>query len=136
MVVLVWSLMVRVLRVRMVLGRWLSAVIECSSLVDLLSCRGWGHLLVLPCGGARAGAAGAGAAADRWQPAGEVVPYEIVGRRAREPQGPGERPPPLCELETTRVGVQVCPSARQPMTRVRDKITGSTGQLVPGRHDA
>jgi hypothetical protein len=41
MVVLVWWLLV-------VLGRWLSAVIECSSLVDLLSCWEWGHVLVLP----------------------------------------------------------------------------------------
>jgi hypothetical protein len=40
------------LGVQMVLGRWLSAVIECSSLVDLLSCWGWGHVL--------------GDAADRW----------------------------------------------------------------------
>jgi hypothetical protein len=66
MVVLVWSLTVRVLTVRMVLGRWLSAVIECSSLVDLLSCWGWGHLLVLPCRAARDGAGGARAALDRW----------------------------------------------------------------------
>ncbi|BEP16479.1 hypothetical protein acdb102_47900 [Acidothermaceae bacterium B102] len=60
---------------------------------------------------------------------GDVVPYEIVGGRAVEPEGPRERPPPLCELETTRVGVQVCPSARQPVTRI-----GSKGAL--DRHDA
>jgi hypothetical protein len=110
MVVLVCRLGMR----SVVLGRWLSAVIECSSLVDLLSCWGWGHVVVLVVAGA-----GHAAGAARL---GEVVPYEIVGRRAREPQGPGERPPPLCELETTRVGVQVCPSARQPMTRVRDEL--------------
>src|SRR5438874_3095030 len=120
MVVLVWRLEVPLLLlvgVALVERCWVSAVIECSSLVDLLSCWGLGRVgrvvpveLLLGC---------------------EVVPYEIVGRRAVEPEGSRERPPPLCELETTRVGVQICPSARQSMTRVRYEVSGSTDDLVP-----
>jgi hypothetical protein len=67
---------------------------------------------------------------------GHVVPYEIVGGRTVEPQGPDERPPPLCELKTTRVGVQICPSARQPVTSVGDKVGERAVDLVPDRHDA
>ena len=119
-----------VLVLGLVLKCWLSGVIECSSLVDLLSCWGWGH--VVRRGDVGQGTAGRAAAARL----GEVVPYEIVGRRAREPQGPGERPPPLCELETTRVGVQVCPSARQSMTRVGDQPGRHLTGLAPDRHDA
>jgi hypothetical protein len=66
----------------------------------------------------------------------EVVPYEIVGGRAVEPKGPRERPPPLCELETTRVGVQICPSARQPVTRVGNDIGEWITDIPPDRHDA
>jgi hypothetical protein len=65
-----------------------------------------------------------------------VVPYEIVGGRALEPQGLGERPPSLCEIETTRVGVQVRPSARQPMTMIRNKLGNCSAKTVPDRHDA
>jgi hypothetical protein len=109
-----------------VLVCWWCAVIECSSLVDLLSCSGLGRCCSCCCVYCWGGAAGLR----------EVLPYAVVGRRTLEPQGPRERPPPLCELETTRVGVQICPSARQPMTRVGDKISGSTDDLVPDRHDA
>jgi hypothetical protein len=102
--------------------RWL---IEGSSLVDLLSITGTGKVLlpvlplVLLVGLSR-----------------EVVPQEIVGRRALEPQGPRKRPPPLCEVETTRVGVQICPSARQPVTRIRNKLGERSAEIVPDRHDA
>jgi hypothetical protein len=65
-----------------------------------------------------------------------MVPYEIVGGRAVEPKGPRERPPPLCEIETTRVGVHVCPSARQPVTMIRNKLGERSVEIVPDRHDA
>ncbi len=112
MVLLVWLLGVNCLVHAGVTQRWL---IEGSSLVDLLSTGDW---TVVPL--VRVVLVSLG---------GDVVPYEIVGGRAVEPEGPRERPPPLCELETTRVGVQVCPSARQPVTRIGDK-------RALDRHDA
>jgi hypothetical protein len=65
-----------------------------------------------------------------------MVPYEIVGGRAVEPQGPRERPPSLCEVQTTRVGVHVCPSARQSMTMIRNELDNRTDEIAPDRHDA
>jgi hypothetical protein len=103
--------------------RWLSGITGGSSLVDLLSGMGMGRWCWWCwCGGAYLSC--------------EVVPYEIVGGRALEAQGLGERPPSLCEIEATRVGVQVCPSARQPMTRIRNELGRHADEIGPDRHDA
>ncbi|GLW62727.1 hypothetical protein Arub01_09710 [Actinomadura rubrobrunea] len=40
--------------------------------------------------------------------------------RPRQAEGPGERPTSLCELETSRIGVQMRAPARQPPAGIGD----------------
>jgi hypothetical protein len=52
---------------------------------------------------------------------------DVLGQRrgvqdTGEPQRPAEGPAPLRQREASRIEVQVCPSARQPATRVGPKL--------------
>jgi hypothetical protein len=53
-----------------------------------------------------------------------------------EPEGPAKCLPPLYEIETTRVGVHVCPSARQPVAMIRNDLGERSVEVFPDRHYA